>query len=181
MDVGKIEFGSYTYTDGGRATDREILPTSWIQNIELPIRVKIWNKGAQQNPEYAKDGDAGMDIRADETKRVYPGETVLVKTGIHIALPKGYEVQVRPRSGQSLKTKIRVANSPGTIDSNYRGEICVIVDNIGDDPYEIKAGDRIAQIVLQKVPVISWQQVNTEEELGETNRGAGGFGSTGHN
>lgn len=174
MEVGNIVFS----LDGSDAIKTNGL-VSW--QYEKPVAVKIWNKGKQPNPSYAKPGDAGMDLRANEEVKIWPGEIALVKTGIHISLPSGYEVQVRPRSGQSAKTKIRIANAPGTIDSEYRGEICVICDNIGDEPYTIKEGDRIAQIVLQKVPTIGWVSVDTEEELGETTRGSSGFGSSGHN
>lgn len=175
MEIGNVTFGPYTFND--------TIPTSNVkwELIKEIVKVKIWNKGDQPDPEYAKPGDAGMDIRANEACKIYPGETQLVKTGIHVGLPEGYEIQVRPRSGQSLKTKIRVANSPGTIDHGYTGEICIICDNIGSDPYEVKEGDRIAQIILKEVPSISWQKVNNEAELGETSRGSGGFGSTGHN
>ena len=143
------------------------------------ITVDIFNNSGFNNPEYAKHGDAGVDIRSVETKMIYPGETTTIKTGLYVALPFGYELQVRPRSGLSLKTKMRVANAPGTIDSNYRGEICVIVDNIGGHEINIQQGDRIAQLVLQQVPTICWHNVNSVEELSETARGSAGFGSTG--
>lgn len=143
------------------------------------VGIRIFNSSGNPVPEYAKTGDAGMDIRASETVCVYPGETKVIKTGLYVAIPTGYELQVRPRSGMSAKTNIRVANAPGTIDSNYRGEIGVIVDNIGNDEYYINQGDRIAQLVLSRVPTIRWQAVENVEALGETNRGAGGFGSTG--
>lgn len=151
-------------------------------NIEdlMGISIRIYNKSTNPNPDYAQLGDAGMDVRASEPVCVYPGETKIVKTGLYVAIPKDYELQVRPRSGMSAKTNIRVANAPGTIDSNYRGEIGVIVDNIGNDEYYINVGDRIAQLVLSKVPTIRWFPVENIEALGETNRGAGGFGSTGN-
>lgn len=138
--------------------------------------VKILNKSSNKLPEYANLGDAGMDIRANETSTVYPGETKIIKTGLFIEVPVGYELQVRPRSGISAKTKMRVANSPGTIDSNYRGEIGVIVDNLGGEEIKITAGDRIAQIVFNQVPTIQWREV---QELSNTTRNAQGFGSTG--
>lgn len=150
---------------------------AWLDLFGLNIR--IYNKSTNPNPEYAQIGDAGMDIRASEPAIIYPGETKIVKTGLYVAIPKGYEIQVRPRSGMSAKTNIRISNAPGTIDSNYRGEIGVIVDNTGNDEYYINVGDRIAQLVLNKVPTIRWQSVENIEALGETNRGAGGFGSTG--
>lgn len=146
----------------------------------MGISIRIYNKSTNPNPDYAQLGDAGMDVRASEPVCVYPGETKIVKTGLYVAIPKDYELQVRPRSGMSAKTNIRVANAPGTIDSNYRGEIGVIVDNIGNDEYYINVGDRIAQLVLSKVPTIRWFPVENIEALGETNRGAGGFGSTGN-
>lgn len=145
----------------------------------LGVSIRIYNKSTNPNPEYAQVGDAGMDIRASEPTIIYPGETKIIKTGLFVAIPKGYELQVRPRSGMSAKTNIRVSNAPGTIDSNYRGEIGVILDNIGNDEYYINVGDRIAQLVLNKVPTIRWYPVENVEALGETNRGAGGFGSTG--
>lgn len=145
----------------------------------MGVSVRIYNKSTNPNPEYAQQGDAGMDIRASEHVCVYPGETKIIKTGLYVAIPRGYELQVRPRSGMSAKTNIRIANAPGTVDSNYRGEIGVIVDNTGNDEYIINVGDRIAQLVLSKVPTISWFPVENIEALGSTNRGAGGFGSTG--
>ena len=145
----------------------------------MGVSVRVYNKSTNPIPEYAQNGDAGMDVRASETVCVYPGETKIIKTGLFVAIPQGYELQVRPRSGMSAKTNIRIANSPGTIDSNYRGEIGVIVDNTGNDEYYINVGDRIAQLVLNKVPTIRWYPVENIEALGETNRGAGGFGSTG--
>lgn len=145
----------------------------------LGVTVRIYNKSTNANPVYAQDGDAGMDICAGEAICVYPGETKVIKTGLYVAIPRGYELQVRPRSGMSAKTNIRIANTPGTIDSNYRGEIGVIVDNTGNDEYNITVGDRIAQLVLNKVPTLRWQPVENIEALGTTNRGAGGFGSTG--
>ena len=131
-------------------------------------------------PFYAKEGDAGFDLRAciKESVTIKPGETKIIPTGLAMAIPFGYEVQVRPRSGMSAKTKIRIGNSPGTIDSGYRGEIGVIVDNIGDTDYTINHEDRIAQGVLNKVPTADFELV---EELSETDRGTGGFGSTGTN
>jgi dUTP pyrophosphatase len=96
-----------------------------------------------------------------------------------MAIPFGYEIQVRPRSGVSCKTKMRIANSPGTIDHQYRGELMILMDNIGVDPYEVKTGDRIAQIMIKPVWNVKWISVNSKDELGTTARGEGGFGSTG--
>jgi dUTP pyrophosphatase len=142
--------------------------------------VRIFNESENELPSYAKDGDSGMDIRAKEDFSVYPSETKMIETGISVRLPfPGLEIQVRPRSGMSLKTKLRVSNSPGTVDSNYTGPVNVIMDNIGDEPIKFKKGERIAQIVLCPVYKINWVPVDSKEELGETNRGESGFGSTG--
>lgn len=170
--------------------------------IEIPIELEE----GLEIPKYAHIGDAGIDIRALEDYEILPGETKLVKTGIKIAIPQGYEIQVRPRSGLSLKTKMRVANSPGTIDSNYRGEVGIIIDNIeppikdityepvlNEDgtikelnvtsilhgaPCHIQKGDRIAQLVLAEVPLAHFYQV---ENIGvfDSERGEDGFGSSG--
>jgi dUTP pyrophosphatase len=129
-------------------------------------------------PAYARVGDAGMDLYTIEEQKIQPGQTVLVRTGLKVAIPVGYELQVRPRSGLSLKSPLRIANSPGTIDAGYRDEICVIVHNTSlTEEYRINKGERIAQLVLQKVPVINWVPVEDVEDIGE-NRG-GGFGSSG--
>ncbi len=143
------------------------------------VDVDIFLEEGAIMPEYAHKGDSGMDLAASEDACVRPGETKLVPTGVYVALPQGYEFQVRPRSGTSFKTKLRVANTPGTIDSNYRGELKVIVDNLGEEEIKFNKGDRIAQIVLQKVPVVAWHAVKSQDKLGSTVRGEGGFGSTG--
>ena len=131
-----------------------------------------------QIPQYAREGDAGMDIRAAETFVIAPKKTVLIPTGLKVAIPDGYEIQVRPRSGLSLKTPLRVANSPGTIDAGYRDEVCIIMQNTSDDSeFTIEKGDRVAQFVLQRVPRICFTPVESVKDIGE-NRG-GGFGSTG--
>jgi dUTP pyrophosphatase len=131
-----------------------------------------------ETPEYATPGAAGFDFVAIKDTEVAPGQTVLVKTGIAMAIPQGYELQVRPRSGTSLKTTLRVANSPGTVDSDYRGEICIIITNtaIYGDVIVIKKGDRIAQGVI--CPVLQATFILCDE-LNKTKRGEGGFGSTG--
>lgn len=132
-------------------------------------------------PQYETPGAAGMDIRANELVVLSPKETKLIKTGLYVAIPEGWEIQIRPRSGMSLKTKLRVANAPGTIDSDYRGEICVIAENThGSEDIVIGIGDRIAQMVLSQVPQIKWECVKSKEELGNTQRGTGGFGSSGN-
>ncbi|QGN54849.1 dUTP diphosphatase [Novosphingobium sp. Gsoil 351] len=127
-------------------------------------------------PEYATDGAAGMDVLSAEDVTLHPGERWPVATGLAVAIPHGYEIQVRPRSGLALKHGISVPNSPGTIDSDYRGELKVILINHGQAPFEVRRGDRIAQLVIAPVVRASWLKV---EELDETKRGEGGFGSTG--
>jgi dUTP pyrophosphatase len=127
-------------------------------------------------PSYASDEAAGMDIRSADTVTIYPNQQVVVKTGLAMSIPFSYEMQVRPRSGLAAKHGITITNSPGTIDSDYRGEICVILHNLGVESFEVNRGDRIAQLVLGKVPRLCIEEV---DELDETVRGAGGFGSTG--
>lgn len=129
-------------------------------------------------PAYETEHAAGMDLRAavTETLMVNPGERTLVPTGLRIALPEGFEAQVRPRSGLAIKHGISLLNSPGTIDADYRGEIRVILANLGQAPFTIQRGDRIAQLIVAPVTRIEWELV---PELTETARGAGGFGSTG--
>lgn len=127
-------------------------------------------------PKYATPGAAGFDFVAIETVTIKAGETRLIKTGLSFAIPIGYEIQVRPRSGLSLKTKLRVSNSPGTVDSDYRGEVCVIIENTGDSDVLIQAGDRVAQGVLCPVYQAEFDVV---DELDETERGINGMGSTG--
>lgn len=143
------------------------------------ILVGVYNVSGNALPEYSKSGDAGKDVRASEGFTLHPGDTRIINTGLYVAIPEGYEIQVRPRSGLSVNTKLRVANSPGTIDSNFRGELCVIMDNIGGDSCIIRKGDRIGQLVLAVVPVWDWNLVGSPELLGDTNRGINGFGSTG--
>ena len=127
-------------------------------------------------PGYAKPGDAGMDLRSVEELSVPPRGRAVVRTGLVMALPPGYEAQVRPRSGLALKSGITVLNTPGTIDAGYRGEVGVILFNTTDEPFAVRKGDRIAQLVIAAVVEA---QVVEAAELGETERGAGGFGSTG--
>jgi len=129
-------------------------------------------------PDYESDEAAGMDIRAalDKPKTLEPGERDLIPTGLQMALPVGYEAQIRPRSGLAYKHGITMLNTPGTIDSDYRGEVKVLAINHGDKPYNIEHGDRIAQMVI--APVYQ-PQIEETDSLPETNRGQGGFGSTG--
>lgn len=144
---------------------------------EVPVRVKRLPHGeGLELPAYATEGAAGMDVLSAEDLTLAPGARHAVATGLAIAIPPGFEVQVRPRSGLALKHGITVPNSPGTIDSDYRGELKVILINHGSDPFEIRRGDRIAQLVLAPVTRASWL---VSDELDETARGEGGFGSTG--
>lgn len=131
-------------------------------------------------PRYATEQSAGMDLRAalpeDESVTLLPGERALVPTGLQIALPTGFEAQVRPRSGLAVKHGITVLNSPGTIDADYRGEVKVILVNLGAEPFVIERGERIAQMVVARHAHVTWQE---QDALTETVRGSGGFGSTG--
>lgn len=142
------------------------------------LNVKVINKSKHDLPEYATEAAAGLDLRAniDESIMLKPLERALVKTGVFMELPVGYEAQVRPRSGLAYKKGITVLNSPGTIDADYRGEVGVILVNLSNEPFEVVDGERIAQLVVAKHEQISWETV---EVLGESDRGAGGFGSTG--
>ncbi len=142
------------------------------------MEVKIINKSHHQLPAYETSQSAGMDLRANlqEPITLDPLQRCLVPTGLFMALPAGYEAQVRPRSGLAIKKGITVLNSPGTIDADYRGEVCVILINLSSEPFVINDGDRIAQMVIAQCDQISWQQV---EVLDETERGKGGFGHTG--
>ena len=128
-------------------------------------------------PAYATEGAAGMDVVAAESLTLQPGARHAVATGFAIAIPEGYEVQVRPRSGLALKHGVTCLNTPGTIDSDYRGEVKIILANLGDSPFEIARGDRVAQLVPAPVQRGQWWEVDALP--GETARGAGGFGSTG--
>lgn len=150
----------------------------------MKVKVKKLNPDAVI-PQYATPGSAGFDLVALEDIEIEPGSTKLVKTGLSIEVPMGYELQVRPRSGTSLKTPLRVANSPGTVDSDYRGEVCVIMTNTGvtvahngniPTTIVIKKGERIAQGVIAPIVQAEFEVV---EELSDSTRGAGGFGSTG--
>lgn len=163
--------------------------------MSVEIYIEVCREGAVL-PRYSNPGDAGMDIFAAEDAIIRPGETVVVPTGLKLAIPEGYEIQIRPRSGISLNTPLRISNSPGTIDSGYRNELGIIITNTSSvccynqeellsleskgnifGTYKIKQGDRIAQMVLQVVPRIKLVKVNSVKEIG-IDRG-GGFGSTG--
>ena len=127
-------------------------------------------------PEYAHESDAGMDVRSVDDLEIAPGKRALVHTGLVMLLPPAYEAQVRPRSGLALKSGVTVLNSPGTIDSGYRGEVCVILANFGESAFAVKKGDKIAQIVV--APVTRTEIAETGS-VDDTDRGEGGFGSTG--
>jgi len=144
------------------------------------MKVKIVNHSKHPLPEYKTDMSSGMDLKANIENEIIlnPGERELIPTGLFISLPKGYEAQIRPRSGLAINYGITVLNAPGTIDADYRGEIKVILINLSQKPFTINDGDRIAQMVINKVEQISWDEV---KELDKTQRGSGGFGHTGIN
>ena len=142
------------------------------------MKVKIVNHSKHALPEYQTPLSAGLDIRAnlDESVTLRPLERAMIPTGLFVELPEGCEMQIRPRSGLAVKHGITVLNSPGTIDADYRGEIKVILVNLSNEPFTIESGERIAQMIVARYEQIEWLPV---EELGATERGAGGFGSTG--
>ena len=142
------------------------------------MQVKVIRMNETELPKYETIGSAGMDVRANIKEPIThaPGAIKLIPIGLKVEIPLGYEIQVRPRSGLALKHGLGMANSVGTIDSDYRGEIGVISINLSDKPYTIQPQERIAQIILNKVEQIEWTEV---EELGTTERGAGGYGHTG--
>lgn len=169
-----------------------IFPTT-KRNKKSKSSLKIVNKSNNPLPEYATTGSSGMDVRAcvinenfpadgadwDEVSkciRIFPGGRALIHTGLYAELPEGYEIQIRPRSGMALKQGVTVLNTPGTIDADYRGELGIILINLSNEVVDIKNGDRIAQMVIQKVERLAIEEV---EELDTTERGAGGFGHTG--
>ena len=148
--------------------------------MTIPVRVqRLPHNPDLKLPSYATAGAAGMDLLAAvaDPVTIPPGGRALIPTGLAIALPPGYELQIRPRSGLALKNGILLPNSPGTIDEDYRGEVQIIILNAGEAPFTIERGMRIAQAVLAPVVHAAWQEVET---LDSTDRGAGGFGSTGH-
>jgi dUTP pyrophosphatase len=142
------------------------------------MNVQIINKSKHATPNYETEGAAGMDLRANLNDSIVlkPLERAIIKTGLFIALPIGFEAQVRPRSGLAAKKGITVLNSPGTVDADYRGEIGVILVNLSNEEFVVNDGERIAQLVIAKHERVIWQEVDV---LSETERGAGGFGSTG--
>ena len=139
--------------------------------------VSVVNKSDNALPQYETRGSAGLDVRSAQNISIEPGKWELVKTGLYVEIPYGYEMQVRPRSGLALKHGVTVLNSPGTIDADYRGEIGVILINHGHTVFEIKAGDRIAQLVVAQVEHVQWQAMGSLNS--STSRGEKGFGSTG--
>lgn len=150
----------------------------FCENIIFMLKIRIINKGKQPLPQYATIQSAGMDLRADidEPVTLRPLERRLIGTGLHIALPSGYEAQVRPRSGLALKYGLTVLNTPGTIDADYRGEIGVVLINLSDKDFVVNPGERIAQMVIARYEQAELEQV---ELLDETERGEGGYGHTG--
>lgn len=146
--------------------------------MENKIKVKIVNTSRNPLPAYQTDGSAGMDVRADLEAPIViePLCRRLIPTGLYVAIPQGYELQMRPRSGLALKSGISLVNTPGTIDSDYRGEIGVIIINLSEEPFTVNPGDRICQMVLNRVPQLEWEEV---AQLSDTDRGSGGFGHTG--
>ena len=149
----------------------------------MRLKIKIINNSNNPDPTYQKEGDSGFDFTAnlpqDATIVVQPLKRVLVPTGMHFQIPIGFELQVRPRSGLALKNGITVLNTPGTVDSGYRGEVMVILFNTGDEPFTIKNGDRIAQGVISPVQIRKTTKFIRVNTLDTSDRGAGGFGSTG--
>lgn len=142
------------------------------------MKIKVINKSKHPLPQYATPLSAGIDLRAniDTPITLQPLQRCLVPTGLYIALPEGYEAQVRPRSGLAIKKGITVLNSPGTIDADYRGEICIILVNLSNEPFVIEDGERVAQMVIARHEQAEWEETDT---LDETERGAGGFGHSG--
>lgn len=142
------------------------------------MQVKVINKSNHALPAYETIASAGLDVRANiaESIELKPLERALVKTGLFLEIPVGYECQVRPRSGLALKKGISVLNSPGTIDADYRGEVGVILINLSNEPFVVEDGERVAQLVFAKVEQAQWEETDA---LSDTDRGAGGFGSTG--
>ncbi len=142
------------------------------------MKVKVINKSGNPLPAYATALAAGLDVRADNAEPIVlqPQGRAIVPTGLFLEIPAGYEVQVRPRSGLAAKRGVTVLNAPGTIDADYRGEVCVILVNLGQEAFVIERGERIAQLVLSRHEVIEWEETS---ELAASDRGAGGFGSTG--
>jgi dUTP pyrophosphatase len=145
-----------------------------VASNNLVVQIQVEGEGVV--PTKATVGSAGYDVRASERILIYAGMAKLVKTGIKVSIPDGYEAQVRSRSGMSLKNNVIVLNAPGTIDSDYRGEVGVILMNVGKNDYQVEAGEKIAQLVFAKVETVDFKLATVEND---TDRGEGGFGSTG--
>lgn len=146
----------------------------------MPTTIRIVNKSGHPLPTHATAGSAGLDLRAalEESVTLEPLDRALIPTGLYFAIPAGYEVQIRPRSGLAMKHGITVLNTPGTIDSDYRGEIRVALINLSREPFTIEPGERICQMVLARYEQVEWVEA---EQLDDTDRGEGGFGHTGRN
>lgn len=142
------------------------------------MRIKVINRSKHQLPQYSTEASAGMDLRANLESDILlqPMERVLVPTGLFLEIPVGYEAQIRPRSGLAVKNGITILNSPGTIDADYRGEVCIVLVNLSKENFVIKDGERICQMVISKHEKAEWMSV---ESLIDTERGSGGFGHTG--
>lgn len=160
--------------------ENQLLKKMKEEEIATHITVKVFNDSRNKLPSYATEGSAGLDLLASKRAVVNGGCCVLIMTGLFVEIPKGYELQIRPKSGLAVNHMLTVLNSPGTIDSDYRGEIGVLVINHNQThKYIIEVGDKVAQAVLSKVETISWQNVESQEDLEETIRSDGGYGSTG--
>jgi dUTP pyrophosphatase len=145
--------------------------------MNVTVKIRMMEGCEELAPAKAHHDDAAFDIRSRVDMELPPGQTVLVPTGIFMEFPAGYEAQIRPRSGMSLKHSLLLVNSPGTIDAGYRGEVGIIMHNLKKEPFQVHRGDRIAQMVICKLPEVTMELVN---DLADSHRGEGGFGSTGH-
>ena len=154
------------------------------------IRVKVFNTSDNSLPKYESEFASGLDLKAyipenpanigaNRVIIIHPGERVLIPTGLRVAIPEGYEIQIRPRSGLAIKSGISIVNTPGTIDSDYRGDIGVILINHGKNSFQVFNNDRIAQAIIKETNRIEFEEVSSFDELSKTERGTGGFGSTG--
>ena len=145
------------------------------------MKIKVFNNSKNELPQYATPQSAGLDLRANIQQDIVlnPGQRTLVPTGLHIQLPVGYEAHIRPRSGLAIKHGITCLNSPGTIDADYRGDVGVILINHGTEPFVIKQGERIAQMVIAKHETAEWESVESIDQLEDTERGSDGYGHTG--
>lgn len=161
-----------------------------IENINITsekpkIEIKFRNESTNEDPQYFHEGDSGFDFRAfiydTKKKTIKPKERILIPTGLYFEVPMGYELQVRPRSGLAIKYGITVLNTPGTVDSNYRGEVGIILINLGEEDFIVENGDRIAQGIIAPVLTLEWATMTKVNKLSSTTRNDGGFGSTGKN